>query len=68
MANRLSKTALIEHMEEAGKRCDTYGTPRHERAATFIAVLCGRLEFQHRDVARALAKGAGMGHLYENEK
>jgi hypothetical protein len=68
MTNRLTKTALMEHIKAAGLRADQIAPERHERASTFIAALCGRLEYQHLDIAREIAKGAGMGHLYESEK
>ena len=34
------------------------------RARAFIAHLCGGLEAEHPDVAKALADGAGLAHLY----
>lgn len=67
MTTRLSKTALIEHMEAVSTRLDSMSITRTERPALFIAALCGRLESDFFDVARALANGAGMSHLYEAE-
>lgn len=61
MTARLSKTALIEHIQAADKRAREYSAAgTADRTRTFIAVLCGRLDYDFPDVANALAQAVGM--------
>lgn len=36
-----------------------------DQTRVFIAHLCGGLEVDHPEIAKALANGAGLAHLYE---
>jgi len=58
-----SKRALLEQITAAGARARLYNDDY--RCKAFIANLCGRLEVSDPEIAKALAEGAGMSHLYQ---
>ena len=61
MTNRLSQAVLLEHIKAADQRAREYSAAAaSDRTRTFLAVLCGRLDYHFPDVADALAKAAGM--------
>ena len=53
---------LLGCIARAGESAAKY--PGRCQASDFIAHLCGGLEAEHPDVAKALAVGAGLAHLY----
>lgn len=61
MTTRLSKAVLIEHIKAADQRAkECSGAVAADRTRTFLAVLCGRLDYDFPDVANALAQAVGM--------
>jgi hypothetical protein len=57
MVRALNKSYLLEHIERAALSASRES--EEYRVRCFIASLCGSLENDHPDVAKALALGAG---------
>ncbi|TAM50191.1 MAG: hypothetical protein EPN57_20430 [Paraburkholderia sp.] len=53
---------LLACIARAGESAAKY--PGRYQASDFIAHLCGGLQQDHPDIAKALADGAGLSHLY----
>jgi hypothetical protein len=63
MTISIKRRDLLEHITKAAD--STRDSSEAYRCRSFIANLCGRLERDYPEIAKALAIGGGMPYLYE---